>query len=609
MRKKIFITMALVMLLAWPLGSAFAVESFVQPSGVIQYNAAKSAGGYTLLSGTGAANTISYLIDMEGYVVQEWKRDYVVSLTDFLLPNGNLLVPQAPWSLPLPAGVNPNVKIKKQTWPNGATPSSTNIITVGGGHGGYIQEFDWAGNVVWDYELNDATHVQHHTITPSPWVSGNVLILAWEYKSNAECIAAGRNPATVGRGMWPDYAIEVNRNKQIVWEFHVWDNLVQNFDPTKPNYGQPIDNPTKWDINWINPGMATVGSDTVASTTQDWTHWNTANYHPTDPNKIVFNSRHMGESYIVDKTTKKLIWRFGNPSVYGAGMAPSFMNDGDQLIWGPHHAQIIGPGLPGAGNMMILDNGWNRPEGNRTRSIEVDMSKTTWTAFASAAVGALPTGNTSLTKSNDASPQALHPGHIIWQYAGARPNSMYSASQCTNQRLPNGNTHITITETGHIIEVTYGVASGVNWVNKEVVWEFVMPYYSTGSVAAGYTYPVSACLFCDGGIGGSATTLNPTSIHKSTRILANDPALVGKDLSRKYLMATGCPEFWKLLTYPATTAPGITSGWTLSYPVAPVYSGFGFGAVSGGTSVTTSGSGGGGGGTGGTGGGSGGSGY
>ena len=85
----------------------------------------------------------------------------------------------------------------------------------------------------------------------------------------------------------------------------------------------------------------------------------------------------MGETYIIDKTTKKLIWRFGNPSVYGAGKAPSFQDDGDQLIWGPHHAHIIPPGRPGAGNMMILDNGWNRPcRATAPAVIEVDMSKT-----------------------------------------------------------------------------------------------------------------------------------------------------------------------------------------------------------------------------------------
>ena len=40
-------------------------------------------------------------------------------LHECLLPNGNLLVAQTPWSLPLPPGVPSNVKIKKQTWPNG----------------------------------------------------------------------------------------------------------------------------------------------------------------------------------------------------------------------------------------------------------------------------------------------------------------------------------------------------------------------------------------------------------------------------------------------------------------------------------------------------------
>jgi hypothetical protein len=578
MRKKMLLAAVLALCLAMPLGSAFAVESFVQPSGVIQYNAAKVNGGYVLFSGTGAANTTTYLIDMEGYVVHEWKRDYVVSLHETLLDNGNLLAAQAAWSLPLPAGVNPNVKIKKQTWPNGATPSSTNIITVGGGHGGYLQEFDWDGNVVWDYELNDATHVQHHTFaphesiyTPNTSSDGNVLILAWEYHTNAEAIAAGRNPATVGRGIWSDYLIEVNRAKQIVWEFHIWDNLVQNFDPTKPNYGNPVDHQDKWDINWINPGMPVPGSATVASTTQDWTHFNTINYHPTDNNKIVTNSRHMGESYIIDKAAKKLIYRFGNPSVYGGGKAPSFQNDGDQLMWGPHHAHIIPPGLPGAGHLLIIDNGWNRPEGNRTRSIEVDMSQTSNTAVA-AGVGGLPTGNTAI-------PGTMHPGHIIWQYAGARPNSMYSASQCSNERLPNGNTFITITETGHIIEVTKGVASGVNWVNKEVVWEFINPLESTGSVAAGYTYPVVRCLFNDGGVGGTATTDNPTAIHRSTLIPPNHPGLKDKDLSRKYLMATGCPEFWKMLTYPAVGTQGPTTGWNaLQVPAALPLTGWGFGS-------------------------------
>jgi hypothetical protein len=313
----------------------------------------------------------------------------------------------------------------------------------------------------------------------------------------------------------------------------------------------------------------------------------------------------MGESYIIDKTSKKIVWRFGNPSVYGAGKAPSFQDDGDQLIWGPHHAHIIDPGLPGAGHALILDNGWNRVQGNRTRSIEVDMSMSSNTAKASTAPFALPNGNTS-------TPGTMHPGHIIWQYAGARPNSMYSASQCANQRLPNGNTSITITETGHLIEVTYGVASGVNWINKETAWEFIMPAYSTGgTTATPFTYPVMACVMTDGGIGGAGTTLNPTSIHRSTRIGANHPGLANKDLSRKYLMATGCPEFWKMLTYQPAGTVGLTTGWKAYQVPAPASTAYGFGFSSFGgaaapavtTTTDTGGGGGAGGGAGGGGGG------
>ena len=98
MKKKIFFTLALAILLAMPLGSAFAVESFVQPAGVTQYNPDKSYGGYQLFAGTGTGNLNSYLIDMEGYVINEWDTNYVPSLHDILTVDGHLLRAQAPWA-------------------------------------------------------------------------------------------------------------------------------------------------------------------------------------------------------------------------------------------------------------------------------------------------------------------------------------------------------------------------------------------------------------------------------------------------------------------------------------------------------------------------------
>ena len=560
MRKKILLTMALAMLLAWPLGSAFAYEAFIGPTGVLQYNQAKSYGGYTLFSMTGAGNTKSYLIDMEGYVVHEWKTDYVIALCDFMLPNGHLMRAQKPWAdAAAAAAVVPGKTVKLQQ----------QAYTIGGGHGGLIQDFDWDGNLTWEYEMNTSTMVQHHTFTPHP-TNGNVLILGWEYKSYDESVAKGRNPATVDktRGLWPDFIREVNRAGQTVWEYHVWDNLVQNFDATKPNYGQPKDNPTKFDINWINPGM-----DTVASATQDWTHWNTANYdiyHYPTKDWIVANSRHFGESYIIDKATKQVIYRVGNPSAYGMGIAPSFQKDGDQLIFGPHHAHIIDPGLPGAGHLLILDNGWNRPAGNRTRTIEIDLSLTT-NAPMQTTVFKGPFG-----------------GALVWQYFSATPNSLYSASQCSNQRLPNGNTMITSTQSGHVIEVTNGVKNAAgNFVDKEVVWEFISP------------------VMTDSAAQGVFQTDTAGSIHRANRYGVDFAGLAGRDLTRKYHIS-GQPEFWRMLG-PRTLISGSTvvsmpTTWTAggSNPTVD-YSGFGYshgGSASGG-----------GGGTGGTGGGSGGGGY
>ena len=116
MKKKILLAMALAILLAcrWAPRSPWSPSS--NRRGLSSTTRHKSYGGYQLFSGTGAGNTISYLIDMEGYVVNEWKRDYVVSLHEWLLPNGNLLVAQKPWTLPVPPEIlarNPNVKTQE----------------------------------------------------------------------------------------------------------------------------------------------------------------------------------------------------------------------------------------------------------------------------------------------------------------------------------------------------------------------------------------------------------------------------------------------------------------------------------------------------------------
>ena len=67
--------------------------------------------------------------------------------------------------------------------------------------------------------------------------------------------------------MHPDYLMEVKptgkTSGEIVWEWHLWDHLVQDHDRSKPNFGNVADHPELVDLNFgagegpIAPMMAT----------------------------------------------------------------------------------------------------------------------------------------------------------------------------------------------------------------------------------------------------------------------------------------------------------------------------------------------------------------
>jgi hypothetical protein len=192
------------------------------------------------------------------------------------------------------------------------------------------------------------------------------------------------------------------------------------------------------------------------------------------------NSRNFGEFYLINHKTGAMEFRWGNPCTYGQGKCPSFYDDGDQQLFGPHSVTKLDNG-----NFLIFDNGWQRPEGNRSRSVEMDPKSKT----------------------------------IVWQYATRTQNSFYSAFQGSTQRLPNGNTLITSTNMGHIFEVTGGA-------RPQVVWEFVLPTAAKG---------VPTCFLED-------TT---GTVHRSHRYGLDYPALKGKDLSQRRPFKLGCLELWR----------------------------------------------------------------
>ena len=241
-------------------------------------------------------------MDNQGQVVHQWKSAYEPGQTAYLLPNGHLLR----------AGM---LRVQGGT---------------GGGEGGRIEEFDWDGKLIWEFDHATRNYQLHHDIKPLP--NGHVLALMVERKSREEAIAAGFDPSQMrDEYLVPDAVVEIEpilpKGGRIVWEWHVWDHLIQNHDRTKANYGDVAAHPELIDT-------ACNGRATPAF----WNHMNSLDYN-AKLDQITLSVRGCNEIWIIDhSTTAKeaaghsggkqgkggdLIYRWGNPAAYQRGGRPA----------------------------------------------------------------------------------------------------------------------------------------------------------------------------------------------------------------------------------------------------------------------------------------------
>lgn len=367
--------------------------------------------GLTLIAPSASFDT--HLQDLDGNVVKTWHGSQRPRSFAYMLPDSSIIRPCRD------------------------TDGAFNITTAGG----RIQRIDADDTIVWDYFFSDQTHQQHHDIEPMP--NGNVLILAWELRTLQEAVDMGVVGAT--DDLWPTLIAEVEQDGptggNIIWEWHIWDHMVQDVDPGKPTYGVIADHPELLDMN----------SDTL-NNSSDWVHENSVDYNP-ELDQVIFCSRRTCEFYIIDHSTTTaeaaghtggdsgrggdFLYRWGNPRIYGRG------TEGDQYIDIAHAVNWVDAGLPGAGNVLIFDNGDSGYSSvyEVTPPMEPDG---TYTLDPVAAYG---------------------PASATWTYGG--PGGFYGgATQCGAFRLPNGNTLITATVDGLVFEVTPAGAT---------VWEYDDP--------------------------------------------------------------------------------------------------------------------------------------
>jgi hypothetical protein len=366
--------------------------------------------GYTLVAPSESKTT--YLVDAAGDVVHEWEAEFTPGLQVDLLEDGRLLR-------------------------TGKTRRKTPFAK-GNGWGGVVELLDWEGESTWRYRYANAEHLQHHDVEALP--NGNVLVLAWELVDEAEAIAVGRDPELLRDGvLWPEHVIEVDpRTDEVVWEWHAWDHLVQDFDATKPNYGDPAASPGRIDLNYVTDGGA-----------NDWMHANSVAYNP-DLDQIVLSVRSFHEIWVIDHavTTDEargpagdLRFRWGNPAAYGKGGAAP------RMLFGQHDAEWIAPGLDGAGRISVFNNGTlYRPYSTVDELV--------------------PTMNGRDYVLDDNGVFEGRIARVVWPL---EPDPEFFAHHTSGaQRLPNGNTLIADGPHGVISEVTPA---------GEKVWEYVNPYF------------------------------------------------------------------------------------------------------------------------------------
>ncbi|MFX0197557.1 MAG: aryl-sulfate sulfotransferase [Candidatus Hodarchaeota archaeon] len=448
-------------------------------------NTPKAYEGYTLFAPKHYTRT--YLMDNQGGIINTWDSPYEPGQSVHLLPNGHLL---------------------HSSFIKGSGGT-------GGGEGGRIEEYDWEGNLVWEMDYYSRDYGTHHDIEPLP--NGNILALVVERKTLSECLAAGfTQQALRDDELLPDSVIEIEpiypKGGKIVWEWHVWDHLVQDNDSAKPNYGNPADYPARISVE-CNGNKAPAF----------WNHMNSIDYNP-ELDQIMLSVRGCSELWIIDHSTTTeqaagstggrwgkggdLLYRWGNPVAYNRG------GSSDQMLFQQHDCQWIESNCPGEGNILIFNNGLRRlPEGYTDwRDLPPYEVGLDWGCSSVDEIIPPIDINGAYTLEFD---QAYDPNELLWTYVAPMPTDFFAEAVSGCQRLPNGNTLICDGTSGVLFEVT---------LEGEKVWEYVCPVIGDGPIKQGD--PIS--------LDHRAHAMN--AIFKVHRYDPNYPDLVDKDLTAKYVL-------------------------------------------------------------------------
>jgi hypothetical protein len=415
--------------------------------GVTIYDPDRCWNGYTLLSSrrghqpdpNGPAYT-AILVDMEGNLVKEWA---LTKEPHRMLPGGYI---------------------------TGSVPKSDggNVLTL----------MDWDGNILW--QVDRSLHHDYQTEgNPVGYYAPGMEPMVEACKTLILCSFNPDPNLTTHISDFPlkdDVIWELDADGNVLWQWEGWEHFEQlGFDAA-----------AKDAIRTIRVGRRGTATDWLHTNRTSWigpNKWYDQGDLRFHPDNVILSFRSTNISVIVARhdhpegewVSGDVVWRVG----------PDYSeNDVGQII-GQHHSHVIPQGLPGAGNILIFDNGSDAGFGAVVPGL---------------ARGTYPNTLGDFSRVVEFNPITMD---MVWEYK--QPNAtedldgdgdikgherkFFGSRQSGAQRLENGNTLICEAGAGRIFEVT---------PEGDIVWEYISPYTGPAdeqvpqnNVYRAYRYPAS----------------------------------------------------------------------------------------------------------------------
>lgn len=322
---------------------------------------------------------------------------------------------------------------------------------------------NWNGDVVWQFdrteqvETRDGTTIwsarQHHDWHREGFPAGYYSPEAEPaVTSGRTLLLAHRNavvPAVSDRRLEDDLLLEVSWDGEVLWQWraseHI-DELGFSDDARDAIRRAPTFNRARDSFDWLHINAATyLGPNR-------WYDEGDERFHPDN---VMISSREANIVAIVARDGS-IAWRIGPDYLESPELAEI------RQVIGQHHPHLIPEGLPGAGNLLVFDNGGAAGYGPAN------------------AVG--PNGSGTLGRGSsrvlEIDPVSLE---VVWSYAmpGRESFRFFSHYISSAQRLANGNTLITEGADGRLFEVD---------TDGDIVWEYVSPYFADGQPPSNSVY-------------------------------------------------------------------------------------------------------------------------